>query len=737
MHNFAFRFFIGAFSSLIPFACISAQERTVLFDSADVTITKMPCNTEWSDYAPAFCGDGLIFSSDRPHGFGVLTSDSVTPDNFYFLAENSGSVEFMNKVNTLQQEGTASYSSIDGVLYYSGTYQINNRNQLAIYARTRTAGGTWSTAMPIILPTDSFSYFQPCIIDNGNTLLFASDRSDGFGGTDLYRSVRQNGAWSDPVNLGPHINTTGNEGYPSYCAPGLLLFSSTAHGSIGGYDNFCCAYKGGIAGTIIPVGDKLNTSADDFGMIYDPQARIGYFTSNKDKLTGDDIYKFTLLWPQFSNCVAHVTPSYCYTFSEENSMAASDTALFYYQWSFGDGSTANALEADHCFAGPGIFNVELLIRDRKDTSFFMSQVIYEHEIAKKPGLRINSPDTVFVGDSVFVNADHSFLEGFSIVQYYWDCGDHFLIKRQQLVYVPAESGVQILQLGVMAHATYLMEDQSDTGHQFFCTEKNMVVLPAREKQASLRKQTGPRYSDPVKADGVPVFDLSQVEKPEYAIFLGTSKDSASFPRPGTDAIIRIIKEDTVYRYLYGSAEKMRAVYGTYMELKQLGIDSVFVIALSSDTIVSNQITAQRDFSFTETISNLIYDTLPAEAIIPVNLPAATPDTLVIYFKVNESTLNAHTKQQIDSLLNSQLNSPGTTFRLAAFSDQNGNDAYNLGLSKTRSRAVSSYLFTKGVKRGSVTQDAYGEERPREFRSLMNTLEHERCVVIIATPAPNK
>lgn len=733
MHSRAFRLILTGIIGMMTFVTARAQLRTVLFDSAEVQITKLACNTPSSDYAPSFCAGGVIFSSDRPHGFGVLTSDSLTADNLYFIRKPGSSPEFITRLNTLLQEGTSSYSSSDGVLYFSATVS-NNRQQVGIYASTRSTDGSWSKSVPVIMPDGNFSYFQPCIIDNGNTLLFASDKTGGFGGTDLYRSVKQGGKWSEPENLGSSINSDGNEGYPSFCAPGFLIFSSNKHGSIGGYDNFCCTYKAGIAYDIIPVGDKLNTAADDFGMIYDPATRIGYLTSNRDMSTGDDIYEFSLAWPQFSNCVTHVAPRYCYTFSEENSMKSSDGALFYYQWNFGDGTTANALEADHCFSGPGIYTVELVIRDRIDTSFFLSQVVYEHEIAEKPGLRINTADTVFVGDSVSVNTDHSNLEGYSILQHYWDFGDHFLLKREQLEYVPTESGTIALQLGVAAQAINPIRYDTGPGEEYFCTEKTIVVLPANEKQAWLAKQRIHRHSDTVKADGVPVFELSQIENPEYTVFLGSSKDSLVFPQPGTEAIIRILKEDTVYRYLYGSAENMHAVHADYVQLKTLGIDSAFVIVLSNDTIVAHQINPDRDFGFTELISNLVHDTIPNAAIIPVNVLTATAsDTLAIYFNVNESILNRANKLRVDTLLNT---SRGSTYRLIAFSDQSGDDAFNLRLSKTRSNAVSSYLLSNGVKRTSVIQDAYGEQRPNEFRSVLDALEHERCVLIISTPAPN-
>ena len=77
------------------------------------------------------------------------------------------------------------------------------------------------------------------VTENGEQLIFASDRPGGFGGLDLYISKKVNGDWGPPVNLGPEINTPFNEDRPFLINNGkILFFSSQGHTTMGGYDLF-------------------------------------------------------------------------------------------------------------------------------------------------------------------------------------------------------------------------------------------------------------------------------------------------------------------------------------------------------------------------------------------------------------------------------------------------------------------------------------------------------------------
>ena len=140
---------------------------------------------------------------------------------------------------------------------------------------------------------------HPSLTKDGKTLYFASDKPGGYGGVDLYVSNREiGGTWGTPVNLGPKINTSGDDMFPYIADDGTLYFASNGHTGLGGLDVYST--------TSIKTGNKLttwtepenlgypiNTNSDDFGYIINKDNKNGYFVSNRAGGKGDDdIYSF-------------------------------------------------------------------------------------------------------------------------------------------------------------------------------------------------------------------------------------------------------------------------------------------------------------------------------------------------------------------------------------------------------------------------------------------------------------
>ncbi|MES2591716.1 MAG: OmpA family protein [Bacteroidota bacterium] len=145
---------------------------------------------------------------------------------------------------------------------------------------------------------------QPSLASDGKTLYFCSDRKGGRGGVDLYKTVKNTstGIWSVPENLGPIINTSGNEMSPFVHSDfQTLYFSSDGHPGVGGNDIFI-ARKGTDDKWMQPknIGVPINTTGDDLGFFVSTDGRLGYFASNqpsraKGKSVGKyDIYSFEL-----------------------------------------------------------------------------------------------------------------------------------------------------------------------------------------------------------------------------------------------------------------------------------------------------------------------------------------------------------------------------------------------------------------------------------------------------------
>jgi peptidoglycan-associated lipoprotein len=138
---------------------------------------------------------------------------------------------------------------------------------------------------------------HPTISEDETTLIFSSDLSGGYGGKDLWIVKQQKrGKWSDPVNLGPAVNTSNDEMFPFLHSDGTLYFASTGHIGMGGFDIFKSYLdENGNYSSITNLKYPVNTSGHDFGMIIEKSGERGYLTSDrKGGKGGDDIYQFEL-----------------------------------------------------------------------------------------------------------------------------------------------------------------------------------------------------------------------------------------------------------------------------------------------------------------------------------------------------------------------------------------------------------------------------------------------------------
>src|SRR5690606_3999694 len=125
-------------------------------------------------------------------------------------------------------------------------------------------------------------------------LIFMSDKPGGHGGWDLYISDKYSGVWSEPVNLGPTINTPGNEALPFWHPRGVLFFSSDGHPGHGRLDIFAALlHEEGSFLAPLNLGPKLNTRHDFLTFIFNREGLTWFFAySKKEGLGKDDLYFF-------------------------------------------------------------------------------------------------------------------------------------------------------------------------------------------------------------------------------------------------------------------------------------------------------------------------------------------------------------------------------------------------------------------------------------------------------------
>ena len=256
-------------------------------------------NTEFAEYSHSFSNDKLYFVSNRVSE--KIYSGTGTPFTDLFEVKTRGANVDLNSLKKLDDninnekvnEGSITFSE-DGMymIFAKGNDGKNSgRNNVDLYWSRFRRGG-WTNPRLLNVNTSRSWDSTPYLSKDGKTLYFSSNRSKGYGGTDIYKAnVNRRGRWINIQNLGPEINTPGNELFPSVTEDGRLYFSSDNHEGFGGLDIFVATRRGGKI-TISNPGKPLNSRGDDFGVNpYNPTR--GFFTSNRDGGKGDDdIYTF-------------------------------------------------------------------------------------------------------------------------------------------------------------------------------------------------------------------------------------------------------------------------------------------------------------------------------------------------------------------------------------------------------------------------------------------------------------
>ena len=245
-------------------------------------------NDEKANYNPLISADGKSFAYMVSLKFynAVMFSRQV----------NGKWTAPINITPELQTDGEIFISclSADGRLLFLSK---NDNYNSDIYTSSFD-GKSWSKSVKLNKNINTRNWESHGFIsEDGNQLVFASDRPGGLGGLDLYISRRADGDWGPAVNLGPEINTQFNEDRPFLINNGkTLFFSSQGHENMGGYDIFRSDLQpNGLWSQPRNLGYPLNTPDDNFFFMPIRDGKSGYYSIYKESggLGKEDIYKIT------------------------------------------------------------------------------------------------------------------------------------------------------------------------------------------------------------------------------------------------------------------------------------------------------------------------------------------------------------------------------------------------------------------------------------------------------------
>jgi len=561
---------------------------------------------------------------------------------------------------------------------------------------------------PFEYNSSQYSNTTPALSPDGRRLYFASDRPGGFGGADLWYCELSNGEWGNPVNLGPTINTKGNESYPFVSESGILYFASDGWKGFGKKDIFYTLEK--EEGDWIPpvhMDELINSKEDDFGLITDQNGNQGYFSSNRE--SSDNIYRFTADMPSFYECDSLKKNFYCYLFYDEGAMEI-DSLPLRYEWNFGDGEKVMSKEAEHCFPGPGKYTVELNIIDNNTGNTFFTQTSYELEITDQVQPFISSDDAFVRSRNMHFSGLNSNLPQLDISEYYWDFGDGSFTRGAEVDHIYQKQGTYRVMLGVTGAP-------DSTGFiQKECVYKMVQVLKDNQELAMHRaRESGqlvyvPDSVDQDSPNTELLYSMQEADSKDavYRVELFNSETPISIDSTLFDPIRNIyditevfLRKDSLYSYTVGEAESLLETYPIYNDVVSRGYE---------DASVKSYVLAE----------------LAEEELLQLTTELGKFDDA--YFEFDDYRVGIASYGLLDQVVEILNRYPGIKLEIAAHTDNMGSFEYNMELSQKRAQSMVDYLVKKGIDPGRLVGKGYGESRPiadnntEEGRSINRRVE---------------
>lgn len=281
-------------------------------------------NSSYSDFAPSFYKEGVIFSSDRDTGNLARYRHTWNSKDFldlYKVNTDSASMDYVtklgDKLNTRLHESTSITTKDGSTIYFTrnnfkeGKYVKDGEGviRLKIFKAT-LEDGVWSNITELPFNSDAYSVAHPALSPDEKTMYFASDMPGTLGESDIFKvSINEDGTYGTPENLGGAINTEARETFPFMTSEEVLYMSSDGHPGLGGLDIFATKISNKkYDRPIFNVGRPVNSKMDDFTFIFNEDTRKGYFASNRTEGMGaDDIYGFVEHTPLQLECVQEIT----------------------------------------------------------------------------------------------------------------------------------------------------------------------------------------------------------------------------------------------------------------------------------------------------------------------------------------------------------------------------------------------------------------------------------------------
>ena len=356
---------------------------------------------------------------------------------------------FINDLVTMRHEGPVSFTGDYSTMVFSQqrpSPENRDFDPLGLYF-AENVDGQW-TNIREYEHNDAFAWlFSPALSPDGKTLFFSANFPDAVGGFDIYRSELRNGTWSEPENLGPAVNSEGQELYPFYHVSGKLYFSSDGHDDgVAGFDLFETAFLEGRWTRARKLPNPFNTLSNDYHVYYNESFKSGYLTSDRGS-GSKEIFSFGTDIPEFESPEPIRKTYYKYKIYDRK-LDTVDHELFSYSWVINDTLELQGHEVIYRFPGPGKYVCKLNVYDKQLDTLVEGQTVKTLNIELKEQAVITCPDTIPVNTPVEFDGSKTHLPDFNIGRYLWEFGDGSYGEGIQVTHTYRYPGTYRVILGV-------------------------------------------------------------------------------------------------------------------------------------------------------------------------------------------------------------------------------------------------------------------------------------------------
>ncbi|HEX2920045.1 MAG TPA: OmpA family protein [Bacteroidales bacterium] len=677
------------FPIIVLFAsCITAIQG----QSENYYVRRAPFSSDiYDEFSPVFYKSGIVFCSNRNQKVfsGYYTSKKKPFFRIFYAdtSKNTGDIQLLaGEINSNLNNGPVSFNASGDTVYFSRNLVVKGsfndiaapENKLGLYFAALREG-KWDNITELRFNDPAWNVTTPSLSPDGRRLYFASDKADGSGGSDIYFSDWENGYWNNPVNLGPIVNTAGNEAYPFVNAQGELFFSSDGHPGKGAKDIFFTKEIDSAWIKPIALAAPINSKGNDFGLVTDNTMSMGYFSTDRtEKL---DIYYFKTVYPQFLYCEKQNDNRYCRTFNNDG-VIDDDPLLLSSAWDFGNGNIISGYSATFCFEKPGKYIVKQDIIDRKTGRIVFNKLTAEVEVSHDGLPYIISDDYAVAGNKTILRSEPD-SPGFETLAYYWDFNNTGSERNKEAVHLFSEAGNYQVKL-----MTDVREKETGKIRQT-CISKSINVIDSSQKITKHKKQ---KTTDLGSKENINVRNIYSAateisKKAFYAVQImisekNVSVDDNTFYKVAPQYQIKAIwlPEKKAYSYIIAEETSFMAAYRAYREAIGWGFKNAVINTFLPQTQGESDI-----WNFKRT-----YGTRSDQ-----------------YFFNNGSSISPNAADKLDRLVLLLKRNPEIKMMVVAYTEKNGDELAGIELSSKQAKAIVNYLVNAGIQAERLTSNGYG------------------------------